>query len=406
VGVGQLAALLDECVADRDYSYRATRLGFVKRHGLDLAFKFTFLMANSVGRPEAASGQLLLLDETKASHVQRSLAQLSALLDAGLRPRFVRLSGIGRKGHARLGLVWPLAMTIKLWACIVAAQLTRFPRHERSDRASMRVVLRLYGDALARLGRTCRGCLMMSDYTFFGTATARLLDRPTFVAQHGLVLDDRLYYPPKADHFLAWGRGSLARMRHDPRVVVAGKPLDERLTDGPVAAALGRPTLLYCVSSLEPTVVKRKLDVLLSLCDELNLSLAVKWHPGSLSNMADLAEALPDRVQSYKDENLSELVFDYGVLENSTVVLDFVAMRKKFVIFDESGPCFEPYRDVLPMAATAAGLRDAVAALPTRDFEATFDRLLHDELNDGQCSVGEVIRQAVSGPSSAADAAA
>ena len=232
---------------------------------------------------------------------------------------------------------------------------------------------------------------LMSDHHFYSTITAMSYEKNSNVLQHGLIMDKRFYYPIRAGRFFAWGLKSKMILENDDKVVVTGTYKFDDLKQNETAIDK-KVDILFCIGSLDTAIVKRKIDILIGITKKYGMKLYVKCHPGSLFDLNVWEETYKGAgIQFFKESRLEEIKFDLAVSENSTVIMDLIALGKPFILFDSLDGYFGEYFKVIPHGNSMEELAACFQVCDHVDYKKIKEVLQQNELNGNKCEILEKI---------------
>ena len=377
--------MLEICFDDRYRALRARGISFVKKSNLDLLMKFFILMRNSIGKPSAV--QSIFVDEVKNSSMIINLRNTMAHCPADSAVINFREKERAHR-HVKIGWLQPVALAVYVAAAHVPIYLALpFCKWETTSRRSMRVLTHAFQSFLRRLHGRAERLYAMSDHNFYSTIACVDEHFESSVIQHGLLMDSSYYLPVLADHFMAWGERCLELSHNCPQMRVTGTYKFEKLHPLPQDTAPN--VLLYCVSITDEAKVKRKIDDILAAIEGTGYILKVKLHPGSFYDASAYREYQARGIELYKECLLADIDFSTAIIENSTILLDLLYLHKRFIIFDESLDYFEPYAQLVPWAKEKGEVAHLLKNIDRISYDTIREKVLHQELNDGRCTIFE-----------------
>ena len=379
--------LFETCYKERIQSLEHVQIGWVKMNAFDLMIKYFIFIINSIGSSKSAKADYLFVDEVKNNNMSNNLLTTKDIFDKKKeKTAMLSFYKINRKNSLKFGYLRPIAEAayIALGAVPVIVLAAMGRRRDRN-------VIRMIGSSFERLLPKIRDVTeiyLMSDHHFYSTMIAVTMSDKCSVLQHGLIMDKRFYYPIRAGRFMAWGERSWQLEYDDPKVIVTGtyKYLGIKSNN----TTPKQKTLLFCIGSLDNEKVKQKIDVLFKLTKRNNYCLKIKCHPGSLFNIEQWKELYKNKeIVFYKEELVQTLAFDIAVSENSTVIMDLIAMHKPFVIFDDINGYYSKYANIIPHGNDLVSISEMIEKIDSIDFVKIADTLNQQELNNGICSIYE-----------------
>lgn len=165
----------------------------------------------------------------------------------------------------------------------------------------------------------------------------------TIVVQHGLVLNEKFYFPTVAREFWAWGelsrkyyssRSGIGKLYVKGRFPTDGVVKSEALDSQAIRSILVAPSFFH----QEIKELVRRLDS--QTPDKSTLRIAIKLHPATkLQWFLKLWFRLHAPWLGRETANMESLAENYDALatKNSTSAVDFF-LRRKAVFFDRPGP--------------------------------------------------------------------
>ena len=228
---------------------------------------------------------------------------------------------------------------------------------------------------------------LMTDHHFFSSILANEYGEKCAVIQHGLVMDKKFYYPVRAAKFCAWGERSKELQKNDPKVIVTGT---YKFQDMKNNYSGNNDRIMFCIGSLDNESVKRKIGILLRISKEKGFKLLVKCHPGSLFDKSEWEELFKgEDVAFYKEELIQDIDFDIAISENSTAIMDLIALHKSFILFDDIEGYFAEYKDIIPHGNTENEIAALIDSNDPVKLEKITSLILKNELNSGKCTIYE-----------------
>ncbi len=358
---------------------------WVKHNHIDLVIKYIIFLFNCCGRYKRSRSAYIFLDEIRNSSMHNNmLATYEKLTSSGSNAYYC--SFYERSGNSiKLGIAHSVKeIILTLLSLAYFSILTGFI-HNTPDRI-LKFLVDRYTGQLDRISEKT-SIFLMTDHHFFSSVTAMHGKQRTLVLQHGLIMDQRFYYPIRATKFLAWGERSREIQYNDAKVEVTGTYKFSQIS----AMTLSEiKTLIFCVNSHDDQAVKQKIDILYEICQEYGYHLIVKCHPGSLFGLKQWTDMYTGKpITFYKEERLQDIPFDAAVTENSTIIIDLIAMGKPFVLFDDINGYFSEYEQLIPHGSEKKEIADIINNLGNIDFERILSVLLNREINNGVCSIAE-----------------
>ena len=382
--------IIETTILDRENSFKGKKKSFVKKYCLDLIAKFLFLLVNSFGKDNIKNEEFsIFVDEIDNSSMRNNLIatiQLAERKDIKYRMlEFYRFNS--GDNHLKIGYLKPIFLTIILFFEVFVAIISKIFRKETLSELIQYHLIKCFILYLKNLS-SINKYYIMTDHHFYSSILAMIDEYNTYVIQHGLILDKRFYYPIRAKHFCAWGEHSKELLCNDPKVIVTGtKKFDDYLFHkNSINKTINK--ILYCISSLDNEAVSNKIRDIYEVVTEKGLSLNVKCHPGSMFDVNIWKKEFLDyHITFYKEEKLDEIDFDLAISENSTINIDFVCLRKPFIIFDNDIGYFDLYKDFLPVCKSKEELLYLLDNIDNIDYSAIEHSIIKNELNDNKCVI-------------------
>ena len=372
------------CYRDRVESLKDIRIGWVKRHGFDLLAKYYIALANTIGPKRKDFCGYLFVDEINNNNMRNNLYATKRVFEK--HGETVGSVSFYRRGDSTISLgyakpIWEMCAVTLAFLPIVALALLGINQTKNTVNTLERRFSAFIRDSVRP-----KEIYLMTDHHFYSSVIAMTCPKLCSVIQHGLVMGVNFYYPIRAGRFLAWGEHTREIQHDDPAVTVTGTYKFDGIRPSPAAGQYRK--IMYCVSSLDHEMVAGKIGILYELAKKRGMELLVKCHPGSFYDITPWKEQYSD-VVFYKEELIQDLDFDLAVSENSTVLLDLATMNKPFIVFDQFGPYFQEYLDVIPHGTTEAEIARILDDIESIDF-AAIDRIFRSrELNHGKCEIYE-----------------
>ncbi len=378
------------CLDDRFRVFKVNHLKipFVKKVGLDLAAKYMLLLMNSFGKK--SKNRNVFVDEVKnnsmVTNMRNTMKHFSERKES-----FCVCNFRGREKefpHVKIGYANAamLFLTFSFQYCMMLVFSLLFARKEVKRKMAELLIsyMRKY-ISIVEQGKSKVHFYMMTDHNFFSTIVALSAKGKTSVIQHGLILDRSYYYPILADEFLAWGEESQKKLEGDSKVKVTGTYKFDLYAKAPEN---DDGSILYCVSILDNKLVKKKIDNLLKITKEAGLGFKVKTHPGSFYNVQMWKDMYAEEdIQFFQEESLLDIPFHTAVIENSTILLDMLYLKKNIVIYDSADGYFGQYADIVPCSESYEGIKEALSKERCDGFESTEQIIMEKELFGGQCTI-------------------
>ena len=385
------AELLHICTDDRFRFMK--KIPAMKKYNFDLLAKMLMMLCQSVGKRDSAP--VLFVDEVRNRSMMGNLHNTIQCCPHEYRVINFR----ERKScypHVKIGVLKPVLLLLAVVMGHVGIYLAcLLKKSDWANEHSSSLLIWAFQSYLRSVGcGSGQKVYCMSDHNFYSTIACVCPEFESYVLQHGLVMDTTYYYPVLADHFLAWGKRSLALMKNDPKVDVVGTfkfaELKSRLSSG-------SKTILYCVSITDMKVVGDKIADLLKFAEENCFKLKVKMHPGNFyhSNVLENRFKGAD-IEFFKECNVDDIDFEVAVIENSTILIDLLFLDKPILIFDrKSGGYFKDYENELPWAESVDELQAAFNKALDGNFDQVREVIMHNELHDGRCSIWQSAKRAI-----------
>ena len=376
----------EACYLDRVESQKNVKTKWVRRNAFDLLVKYYIVLINTIGKRQKDFTGYLFVDEINNNSMRNNLFATKRQFEAhgedvGMVSFYQKNETTIKRGYLRP--VWDM-VTVTL-ACIPIFIMALLGKNQ--TRNVINTLVRHFSRAM-RGGIHPREIYLMTDHHFYSSIIAMSCPAKCNVIQHGLVMGAYFYYPVRAGRFLAWGDHSRELQHDDPKVEVVGTYKFENIR--PQAPSRRFQDVMFCINSLDDDVVRRKIEVLLAVAEKENMNLMVKCHPGSFFDATQWKEQFKGRnIVFYKEELIQDLQFDFAVSENSTVILDLVAMNKPFILYDALDGYFGEYADLIPHGNSYEELLPIMAGIDAIDFSAINETLRGRELNGGKCVIYE-----------------
>ena len=383
-------AFLATLYNDRVESLEHVSIGWVKKNGIDLLIKQMIFMINSFGKKSSCI-DYLFVDEIKNNNMQNNLRKTKSVFESHKEKiATVTFNHLERTGHVKLGYLLPACDICLTGIKIMATSLLGL-----FGKPQLKSVIKYLYTRVSKLmpaTRDIKEIYLMSDHHFFSSIIAFEETEKCAILQHGLVMDKRFYYPIRAGKFCAWGERSRQLQNNDAKVVVTGTYKFDGMSSKANCDTIKQ--IMFLIGSLDNEKVKEKIDTLVKICEEKQFNLIIKCHPGSLFDKTIWEKSYHDKgVAFYKEELIQDLDFDLAVSENSTAIMDLIALNKPFVLFDEIEEYFSVYRSVLPHGNSDREIEEILLHITDFDFRAIMDEIRNKELNSGECYIYELRKQ-------------
>lgn len=162
----------------------------------------------------------------------------------------------------------------------------------------------------------------------------------TYVIQHGSTVLEYGYLPVIADYMLTWGKLSndwfIERDTNKEKLIVLGTPkMDGFVNYGKVEAELNQvKTILLILNPIGDKHVRKLLELIKKARLDIDYSLIIKLHPGSVDNKELVEEFFKEaQVEIIKKANIHELIHQSDVIitTTSTVGTETIVFKKPLV---------------------------------------------------------------------------
>ncbi len=372
------------CYKDRIHSLEHVQVSWRKKNAFDLLFKYFIFMINSIGRDNRGTVDYLFVNEIKNSNMANNLIKTKEVFDFhGESTALLSFYERCKDRHIKLGRFFPISEILVTGIKSIPIIISAFSGKPQDKRLIKMLCLRF--EKIVRWKLSAKEIYLMTDHHFFSSIIAIERSGISSVIQHGLVMDKRFYYPIRAGRFLAWGSRSKELEFNDPKVDISGT---YKFCDLNPPHNENEELWLFCIGSLNNEEVKRKLDILIDITKRHGIHLAVKCHPGSLFDVKQWKELYKnDNIIFYKEELLQTLAFDLAISENSTVIMDLIAMRKPFILFDNINGYFAEYAEIIPHGNNMKEIDMIIEQITSIDFNKIAATLAERELNSGNCII-------------------
>lgn len=383
--------LLEICISNRTRSLEHTKTNWFKKYSIDLIIKMYFLLINSLGKKSFLDhNTCLFFDEVKNSSMINNLRKTRCFFKENeINSYFLCFYKIDRSEHIKIGYLKGIFLIFKFTFFLVCVFLRCLFKKDNITEQSMSLLMNIYLQYLKSLSDYRMRAYLMTDHHFYSTVTTAGFCGTSIVLQHGLIMDKRFYYPIYADYFLAWGERSKKLLENDKKVFVTGTYKFQFDHASEAKKRINR-TMLFCISSLDNNVVKEKIDCLLEISLKLEITLAVKCHPGSQFNVEHWKNIYSDtNIIFYQEELLENLFFDLAITENSTIIMDLLALKKPFILYDSMDGYFNEYADIIPQGNTKEEIQQCIKHISDFGFEKINETLCRLELNNSDCKILE-----------------
>ena len=384
--------IISTVLNDRNMSLEGVKTSWVKKQGIDLLAKYWIMLINSFGKGNLNKECNIFVDEIKNNNMINNLAATKReFIKHGATVKSICFYQFVSKNHVKVGITKSIILIVRCFFKSILVFVSAIFK-KNSLKFTSKILINEFEEYTKLLNAEDKLFFIMSDHHFFSSIIAINFTNKSHVIQHGLVMGKSFYYPIRAGYFYAWGKHSKELLNNDPKVLVTGTYKFNEIVENKKNSEYDYNDLknvVFCIGSLDHDSVKRKIDILLSIFDKTNIQLIIKDHPGSLFDSSQWQQLYKNkRIIFYKEELLQNIDFDLAITENSTVIMDLIAMHKPFILFDELG-YFDVYKDIIPNAQSENQLRNIISNLKNYNFASISDRLIKEELNDGECSIYE-----------------
>lgn len=368
------------CISDRYNAFSQLTIPLKKRLNCDLILKYVVLLINSFGLRKRKG--IIFVDEVNNSSMYTNL--INTYNHCPGNNSIISLRKITFNNHVKCGYFFALYQFIVLFfghICIYLISLVFGIKFIKKYSTLLLILLfQQYVDRILFNKKVM--VYVMTDHNFYSSIVCNNGNVDSYVLQHGLIFGKDFYNISLADHFIAWGNRSKEILDNDTRIIVKGTYKFENLEE---IISKENKVILYCVSILDFSLVSEKIKALTKIAKQTGYKLAVKIHPGSLFNSFKLDKEYKN-ISFYKEEKLSDINFDIAIIENSTILIDMLFLKKKFIIFDQNDGYFSRYKSI-PMANNENELIKNVINIDKYDYNNIRVTIFKEELNEGKCVI-------------------
>ena len=378
--------IIQACISDRTIAFEDSTIGFVKKHNIDLSVKILVLLLNSFKRGKYC--KYVFVDEVKNSNMANNLEETERVFKKRVSIRKLSFYNFNKHGsivpHKKLlSYIWRI-----IWKTIACTVISIWNK-EKSEKILLSTIGLTFIDYIKQDGIDDTWFVLMSDYHFFSSILAMVWPKKCFVLQHGLKIDDTLCYPIRADYYLAWGERSKSLLYNDPKVIITGTYKYREIKSTPKDECF---TVLFCIGSRDMDRVLEKIDATIAAFKDIKHRLIIKCHPGSLYSDRILIDKYRNQnIRIEKESLLQDIPFSLAVTESSTAIMDFVALKKPFIVYDTGMSYFSAYKNIIPTVRNEEELCLLANRINDIDFEKINQILITEELNNGNCNIFETI---------------
>jgi len=375
--------LLNICLQDRYNAFASTKLPVVKKLNIDLIVKYIILLFNSFGTKKCEN--IIFVDEVNNNSMYNNLYNTyNHCLDKKL---LISLRKITIENHVKSGFFFNIYQFIVLFfGHIIIYSFSIVLGIEYLKEKSSSLLIALFQQYINVIIKNNNNIVVytMTDHNFYSSIICNCNNIDSYVIQHGLILGLSYYNNFLANHFIAWGKRSKEILNNDDRVIVKGTYKFDKIKK---RTSESRNIVLYCISTLDFTLVAKKIEILAEVLKNSGYSLAVKLHPGSLFNNSGLEDKFKN-LTFYKEENINEIDFGLAIIENSTILIDMLYLEKKFIVFDNNKGYFSRYSSI-PFVNNREELIKVIRNVDKYDYDKLHEEIMNEELNGGKCSIFE-----------------
>ena len=369
--------LLKICMDDR---FRAMKrlnvhISKIKILNIDLVVKLLILYINSFGK--RTKKKIAFIDEVRNISMINNL--YNTIIHCPNEFSIIRLRDKHNdKKNLKVGYCWPLVQLVIVLIKTVG-MLIASPFFGMNNTSNM--LIKAMEKYLKRINEQgYKTIYSMTDHNFFSTICCAFPGIYSNVIQHGIILDVTYFSPITTDRFLAWGNHS-KQILNDPRVIVTGTYKFENIKK---SKTKDDNCVLFCISSTDKELLKKKIRSLIHICKLLNFRLKVLNHPGSYFDNLGLEKLFPS-VEIIKEIPVDKLDFSIAVIENSTILIDLIYMNKPYVIYDDLLEYFNQYS--IPASNDFEKIYKSIKNYRTIDYNSINDKIIEQELNNNECSI-------------------
>lgn len=379
-----LSEIYNACYVDKKKAIEMSEVSWIKKNGIDLIVKYVILCINSIGKREKSN--YIFVDEIKNNNMHNNLCETyDVFARKGENVKLLNFYSIGSSEHMHTGFMGNYAEIVTMSFFCVFIAMVSMVSNDSALQITVKILSRRFIKYLEDIDRST-GFYTMTDHHFFSSIIGMVRTMNCSVIQHGLLMNMSFYYPIRAHRFLCWGKRSKELLYNDPKAIVSGTYKFNSFRQTKSKSEI--KNILFCIGSLDNEKVKKKIDVLLKYTKDYGYRLIVKCHPGSqFDDNQWKALYLNSGITFYKEELLKDLDFDLGISERSTAIMDLIALKKPFILFDEPGGYFDKYLESIPQASTGEELTNVISRLSSYDFDTIINTLYTEELNSGNCQI-------------------
>lgn len=385
--------LVSLCQKDRKIAYEKSNIGWAKKNGLDILVKKFILLVNSFGKKTTLNNTYIFVDEVKNTNMNNNLFQTrEEFASHGENAYQLCFYKWNPTNHIKIGTYITLILIAKVILCSINVMFRLLLRRHDTEKYVISQAIYLFRDYLNMITNDNVHYMMMTDYNLYSSIIAIDESEKSTVIQHGLQMDDLLCYPIRAAHYFAWGISTKQIMNNDPKILVTGtykfNDMEKRSCKGEIS------TILFCIGSLDYENVKLKIENVIRMGKSKGYKCIIKCHPGSLYSSEYWKKLYQNEpVEIYKEELIQELDFDMAVTESSTAIMDFISLKKPFILYDKKESYFGKYDKVLPRCESYDELCNIMEQISGLNFEYINKYLIDHELNSGKCTIYETQRR-------------
>ena len=381
-------SFVELCLLERQDALRNQSLGWIKKNGFDLSLKFIILLINSIGLKNIDGNSFLFVDEIKNSNMSNNLSETyDEFIKNDKQCNYLSFYKINRNKHFKIGVY----TSIKIFICYLFGVLfliikALFKRDVLKD--NMIYLNKYFRYYLEVIDKKKKIYIMMTDHHFFSAHIANYYEDQSIVLQHGLIYLQK-FFEPRAGYIFVWGENSLEKINNKSKTIITGTYKFNRLIKlEKDFNQYQSENVLFCINSFDHDVVIRKVEAIYKACKELGKHLIVKCHPGSLFNDNYLMDYFSGTsIEFQKEISISDLKFNYAIMEDSTAILDVLLLKVPFMIFDDKPGYFGIYDQIIYRGDSTEAVCNFIRNIANNEIQKTYRVLTDKELNGNRCCI-------------------